>query len=79
MGLPRGRFSQNVKMSLFADDCILYLSGNNWTTIQDRMQHDFNTIIDWTFRNNLRLNASKTNAMIIGTISRISKLQNQPD
>ena len=63
-------------MSLFADDCILYLSGNNWQSIQTRMQDDFNAIIDWTLRNNLRLNASKTNAMIVGLNSRISNLVN---
>ena len=66
----------NAKMSLFADDCILSLSGNNWLTIHERLQEDFNAIIDWTLRNNLRLNPSKTNAMIIGTNSRISNLNN---
>ena len=66
----------HVKMSLFADDCIMYLSGNNWQSIQTRMQEDFNAIIEWTLRNNLRLNASKTNAMIVGTNSRISNLIN---
>ena len=37
-----------AKMTLFADDCVWYLSGNN---------SDFNAIIDW---NNLRLNRHKT-------------------
>ena len=40
------------------------------------MQDDFNAIMDWTLRNNLRLNASKTNAMIVGSNSRLSNLFN---
>ena len=36
-----------VKMSLFADDCVCYLSGNNWVYIQVKMQEDFNAIIDY--------------------------------
>ena len=35
-----------VNMSLFADDCVMYLSGNNWDTIRCRMQRDFDNIID---------------------------------
>ena len=68
--------TKNVKMSLFADDCILYLSGNNWPNIHAKMQEDFNTIIDWTLRNNLRLNASKTQSMVVSTNSRVSNLSN---
>ena len=37
----------HVKMSLFADDCVLYLTGNNWTLLHARIQQDFNNIIDW--------------------------------
>ena len=67
---------RNVKMSLFADDCILYLSGNNWINIHVKMQEDFNAIIEWTLRNNLHLNPGKTNAMIVGTNSKIAALNN---
>ena len=45
-----------VKMSLFADDCVIHLLGNNWSTIKRRIQQDFDAIIEWSFRNNLRLN-----------------------
>ena len=38
------------------------------------MQSDFDAIIDWTFRNNLRLNHSKTKAMVIGSRGRIAKV-----
>ena len=53
-----------VKMSMFADDCVLYLSGNSWDVIQHRMQLDLESVIDWTYRNNLCLNPDKTKAMV---------------
>ena len=68
--------TRNVKMSLFADYCILYLSGNNWNNIHGKMQDDFYAIIEWTLRNNLRLNPGKTNAMIVETNSKIAGLNN---
>ena len=61
-------------MSLFADDCVIYLSGNNWASIYRKMQTDFNAVIEWTFRNSLRLNHSKTKAMVFSTRSRLSTL-----
>ena len=61
-----------VKMSLFADDCVLYLSGNNWQTIHHKMQRDFDAIIEWTYRNNLRLNHRKTKGMILGSRNKLS-------
>ena len=65
-----------VNMTMFADDCVMYLSGNNWCTIQQRIQTDFDAVVDWTFRNNLRLNYEKTKAMIFSTRHKISKLVN---
>ena len=61
-------------MSLFADDCVMFLSGNNWDIIQRRIQSDFDAVIDWTLRNSLRLNQSKTKAMIFTTRSRLTSL-----
>ena len=29
-----------VKVSMYADDCVLYMSGNNWTNIRQRIQED---------------------------------------
>ena len=51
--------TKHVKMSLIADDCVMFLSGNNWNAIHNRMQSDFEAVIDWTLCNNLRLNQKK--------------------
>ena len=46
---------KHANISLFADDCIKYLSGNNWDNIHRKMQIDFDATSDWTLPNNLRL------------------------
>ena len=63
-----------VKMSLFANDCVMYLSGSNWSVIQRRMQRDLDTVVKWTFGNDLRLNHSKTKAIMFRTRGQLSHL-----
>ena len=70
-------FECTVHMSLFADDCVMYLSGNNWSTVHRKIQSDFDAIIEWTFRNNLRLNPGKTEAIMFGTRSRLANVANR--
>ena len=57
-------------------NCIMYLSGNNWVNVHRKIQIDFDAVIDWTFRNSLRLNHGKTltKAMIFSTRNRLSKI-----
>ena len=45
-----------VKMTIFPDDCVMYLSGNNWNTVHRKIQSNFEAVVDWTFRNNLKPN-----------------------
>ena len=65
-----------VKISMFADDCILYLCGYNWNNIHNIMQEELNRFIIWTNKKSLRLNESKTQAMIVGTRNCLLKLVN---
>ena len=51
---------KNVKISMFADDCILIYSGNNWPNIHNIMQKDLDNFVRWASNNRLRLNESKT-------------------
>ena len=39
-----------LNISLFADDCVIYLSGNNWDSIHRKIQRDFDCIVEWTSR-----------------------------
>ena len=63
-----------VKISMFADDCVLYYSANNWQNIQNVMQKELDNFVEWTTKHSLSLNESKTQAMIVGTRKKLSKV-----
>ena len=65
-----------VKISMFADDCVLYFTGNNWQNIHAIMQEDLDNFVSWTSNNRLRLNESKTQSMIVGSRAKILKIVN---
>ena len=65
-----------VKLSMYADDCVLYLSGNNWLGIKQQLQEDLDCFEHWGELNNLHLNVSKTKLMVTGTRSKLLKLGN---
>ena len=64
-----------AKISMFADDCILYYCGNVWQNVYNTMQRELDRFVDWTTVNMLKLNGKKTQAMIIGTRSKLSKIK----
>ena len=57
--------NDNVKMMMFADDCVLYKSHKCTTTILNCLQKGLDEYIAWGLSNNMHLNASKTKAMIV--------------
>ena len=63
-----------MKLSMYADDCVLYLSGNNWRTIRDGMQEDLDCFEHWGELNNLHLNVTKT-GYVCSTRSKTFKLR----
>ena len=39
---------KHCKLTIFADDCVLYQSGNLWNNIQDMLQSDLNNFVSWS-------------------------------
>ena len=58
---------QRSRLTLFADDCVIYFSANTWNNIYDILQLDLNNVTSWLMENGLRLNTAKTKALIIGS------------
>ena len=42
---------RNCHISLFADDCVLYLDGNNWNLIHEKLQADLYAFQYWCIKN----------------------------
>ena len=62
------------KISMFADDCVIYQSGNNWESVRQKLQIDLDAITTWTAENSLALNGSKTQAMILGPRGKLARV-----
>ena len=63
------------KISMFADDCIIYQSGNTWESVREKLQYNLDNILEWTTKHSLALNVSKTQAMVLGPRNKTRRLQ----
>lgn len=57
---------KQCKIQLFADDALLYITSNSINEAVTLMNTDLATLKCWLIKNVLKLNSSKTKAMIIG-------------
>ena len=65
----------NLMLNMYADDCILFKSGNNWNLMCDSIQLDLDNINSWCVRNRLKLSAKFANMYLKIVLSvYISKL-----
>ena len=67
-----------AKISMFADDCILYLEGNEFNSMHRKLQSELDVFIGWCQKNGLKVNSSKTKAMIVSTNNRLKTFKNTP-
>ena len=65
---------ENVNLSLYADDTVLYVSGKDIGVNVQRMQGGLDGFADWCQSNALKINAEKTKVMIFGTTKRVKKI-----
>jgi hypothetical protein len=55
----------DAKVNLFADDSLIFISGNNPLELVLRMNEQLTIVNDWLRFNNMALNVKKCNAMVI--------------
>ena len=46
-------------MSLFADDCLIYIDGKNFKEIESKLNEDLKDVYNWINMNKLKLNINK--------------------
>ena len=59
---------------MYADDCILYVSGNDWDRMSVKIQPELNVLQDWFITNRLRFNVKKSKTMIFGSRNKLSRV-----
>ena len=68
----------HAKISLYADDTVLYISGASPQDLIQKLQEDLNKVENWCKRNHLTINAKKTKVVILGTSKQMCKYKPRP-
>ena len=55
----------DINITMFADDCVLYKSDVCCNTVLNRLQYGLDRYVSWGHENNMHLNASKTKLMLL--------------
>ena len=56
---------------MYADDCILFCSGNNWNIMSQKIQPDLDNIQSWCERNRLKISDTKSKVLLLGSIAKL--------
>ena len=48
-----------LRVNMFADDCLIYNIGNNWENMVPNIQDGLEQFNSWCLKNHLKLNAKK--------------------
>ena len=64
----------NVKINMYADDCVLYSSGNDWNRMTLKIQPELDNIHEWCEYNRLKLNVDKSKSLTFGSKSKLRKI-----
>ena len=59
---------------IYADDCILYATGNTWNQVHARLQRGLFGFDEWCLNNSMVLNIAKSKCLIIGSGNKLSKI-----
>ena len=66
----------NCEIQLYADDTLLFYSGDSISDIEFHLSQDLNNMINWLENNFLFLNYAKTKVMLVGTHQRLARVTN---
>ena len=64
----------DVHINMYADDCILYATGNTWNQVHARLQRGLLGFDEWCLNNSMVLNIAKSKCLIIGSRNKLSKI-----
>ena len=62
-----------ARINMYANDCILYSSGNSWNRVHATLQQALNSIGTWLPANALKLNVKKSKCLIIANSNKRRK------
>ena len=57
---------QNLKINMYADDCMLYTPGNDWNRMILNVQPEVDNVYRWCTENRLKVSISKSKSYFLG-------------
>lgn len=66
---------QKSFVSLFADDTLLSVSGDNFVDVVDTLNKELDILYNWLCANKLKLNSGKTKLMVLGTRTKCNQFE----
>jgi len=68
-------YSDQTKLSLYADDAALFCKVRDYLSVQTKLQTELNRVMQWVDKNDLQLNAKKCKVMLFGTHKKVHNKQ----
>ena len=62
----------DLRVNMYADDCLIYSVGNNWSMLRPKLQQGLNDFYEWSYDNCMKLNIGKSKALMIGSNHKLS-------
>ena len=66
---------KHLKINMYADDCILYTSGNDWNRMIQKIQPELLDVQRWYSANRLKINVNKSKVLPFGSRSKLGKIE----
>ena len=60
------QFHSQTKLSLYADDTVIFNNTVDLSQVQNNLQKDFDLIVTWMGNNDMFINSGKTKTMVFG-------------
>ena len=76
----------NLQINMYADDCLIYCTGNNWNLMRPKVERGLDNVQTWCTKNRLKLNVRKSKTLLVGSYQKTNSvdvsnkfiLDNQP-
>ena len=65
---------EDLKLNMYADDCVLYASGNDWNRMILKIQPEVDDIYSWCLANQLKLNVSKSKVLLLSSRHKLNQI-----
>ena len=65
---------EELRVNMYADDCLIYCIGNNWESMRPKLQYGLDSFQNWCLCNRMKLNVCKSKSLIIGTNQKIGNI-----